>query len=77
MQDEPYNDHEREEDVERKRDRKVRKTKVGGDGILEAAARLRGPVDDYDACRCIDGVISPERCRRVEGSGAHLESRST
>ena len=61
VQDEARNDHEREEDVERNRNRKVWKTKVDGDRVPDAAVRLRSLVDGHDTHRYVDNVNS--ECR--------------
>jgi hypothetical protein len=75
VQDEPSDDHDREEDVEGNRDREVRKTEVDGDAVPDAAIRLRRLVYEHDTHRYIHD-ISREHCSRVrELEYAHTEPR--
>ena len=71
MLDEPDDDHEGEENVERKRNGKVRKG-----GPLKVVGR-RALVDVHDAYGYITDV-SPEYCHRfVEKSNAYLTTQGT
>ena len=56
MHGESHNDQKREEHIKRKGDRKVWNTKVDGDGVPNAAVRLRGLVDEHDTHRYIGSV---------------------
>ena len=72
MPDEPDNDHEGEEDVERKRNRKVRK------GEVAIFVHPRAVVDEQHTRSYTDNVSLPEFCWRfVEYSDAHPKKQGT
>ena len=57
MQEQSRNDHDREEDVERKRNRIVGIIECNGDGAPDGSFRLRGLViNKHDSRRCVDSV---------------------
>ena len=57
MQEESRNDHDREEDVERKGNRIVGIIECNGDGAPDGSFRLRGLViNKHDSRRCVDSV---------------------
>lgn len=61
MQDESYDDHEREENVECNGNRKVRKIEAVSKGAPIAGVRLRDlVVGEHDTHSCMD-ELSPER----------------
>ena len=71
MQDQSDDDHEGEEDVERKRNRKVRKSGPDFGG------QFRGLVDE-DCTRYYIVDVSPEHPRRfMKDSNAHPKSQGT
>ena len=76
VEDEPNDDHEGEEDVERNRNRKVWKAEVDSDGIPNTAIWLRGLVDERDAHCCINNVspVSPV-CEKGKPRHAPTEPR--
>ena len=55
MPDESCNDHKREEDVERNRERVAWNTSIGGEGVLYAT-RSRVLVEEYNAQCCINRI---------------------
>ena len=77
MQDEPRDNHEGEEDVERNRDRKVWKTEVDDGTVPDTAIRLRCLADERDTHPYIDGVNPEYRCRFVGDVSTHLQSQGT
>ena len=54
--DEPYDDHKREEDVERKRDRIVWSAEVDGEMLTSATERSQGLVGKHDTRSFIGDV---------------------
>ena len=66
MQDEPGDDHEGEEDVEKNRDRKVRNTEVEGGRIPDATPRSRGSADGRPRTRCYVNDLSPLACGELK-----------
>lgn len=78
VRDEPYDDHEGEEGIERRRKREVYSGKFENERALDLAVRFQSLVNHRcDAHRCIDGV-SPERHRRFSGdSNTNREQQFT
>ena len=78
MQDEPGDDHEGEEEVERNGNRKVWNTEVDGDRVPDVAARSRGSADEsHDTRRYINDVTPHFHDRIAENLNAHPERQGT
>ena len=71
VEDEPDDDHEGEEDVERQCDRKVRKSEP------DAAGQFRGLVDKHDTHRYIEDVSLECRRQVVDNVNAYPMSQGT
>ena len=55
MQDEPYDDHEREEDIERNGNRVEWNAGACSEGVLDAA-QLGGLIKEYHAHTCVNWI---------------------
>jgi len=77
MQDQSGNDHQREEDVERNRDRKVPKNQVNGDTDPGTVPYTDVRKSDHNTCRYTNDVSPARRSWFVENSNTYPRWQDT
>ena len=66
VHDEPYDDHDCEDDVDRKGNRKVWNAEVNCDGVPKTIVWLCGLVDEHGTHRCVSIVSREYHCQLAE-----------